>query len=254
MNKKNIAIIIIVLIILAGLFYFFDFKNDKKDSHNCKISKEFWCELENKCLPNGEICELKQTELEKLLDKAVNTIGMNLTLMNQVIKFNSEKEHLAFNAKGYYFSDLQNAEKIIKGFEDLENLLKENNFAENNLNKTIETESKIQKMFLKEGLACELAKSDNPNQTSSVSIFCADLKDRVYDISSDIGKDCISDSECVVITDGCKRELVCKSNKYKYFNNCLNPTAEVDAIKNANLGGCLCQNNKCVGKPKSDIE
>jgi hypothetical protein len=248
MNKKVYILLAITIAILIGATYYWNFlKMNQKDSHGCLVNKSYsWCDFKNKCIKEGEEdCNLTQ---DWILNEAKKIIGLNLNLMpNQTIKWKTKDGDLAFSAKGYYYSDLLNSEKIIKGFENLDKFLNEIGLKIDSNNPAIASDKEDNVKYSKEKIICELKRADNPNDTSSLSIFCGNIDDKLCSFNSDCGRKCSSDSDCDFVVDGCRKIIVCRAKGYKFYNDCTNPTSNVSEL-DVSINSCLCLENQCVPK------
>jgi len=248
MNKKVYILLAITIIILIGAVFYWNFlKMNQKDSHGCLVNKGYsWCDFKNKCIKQGEEdCNLTQ---DWLLNEAKKIIGLDLNLMpSQFIKWNIGGNELVFSAEGYYYTDLLKAEKIIKGFEDWNNLLKQNSLEGDPYNPAVNNDKEHIVKYKREKIVCMLSQTDNPNGTSSLRLFCGNIDDKLCDFKSDCGRKCSSNSDCDFIVDGCRKIIVCRAKNYKFYNDCTNPTSNVSEL-DVSINSCLCLENQCVPK------
>ena len=111
------------------------------------------------------------------------------------------------------------------------------------MKKTSDKESIIK--YSEGKIACELKRTDNPNDTSSLSLFCGNTDDKLCDFKSSCGKECKTDGECGLKTDGCGKRIVCRNKNYKFYNDCQNPTSNIDEL-DVSINSCICLENQCV--------
>ena len=245
MNKKFYILLVITIVILIGAAYYWNFlKINQKDSYGCFINKGYsWCDFKNECIKQGEDCSLTQ---DWILDEAKKIIGLNLALMpNQTIKLKTKDGDLAFSAKGYYYSDLSKAEKIIKGFKNLDEFLNKTGLKKDPDNPPVTSDKEDKVKYSKEKIVCELKRTDNPNDTSSLSLFCGNTDDKLCSFNSNCGRECSSDSDCDFIVDGCRKIIVCRARGYKFYHDCQNPTSNVGEL-DVSINSCICLDNQCV--------
>jgi len=62
--------------------------------------------------------------------------------------------------------------------------------------------------------------------------------------NSDCGRECNNDSDCGLVVNGCEKKVVCRNKNYKFYHDCLNPTANVAEL-DTRIGSCLCLDNQC---------
>jgi len=242
MPKKILILSIIIFIILIGVFFNF-LKSNKKDSHGCFTSKgESWCDFKNKCLKE-EDCNLTQ---DWILNEAKKIIGLDLSVMpNETVKWKTKDEDLVFSAKGIYYTDLLKAEKVTKGFEDWDNFLKKLGFKTDPYNPAIASDKENISKYTKEKIICVLTRTDNPNSTSSLSLFCGNTDNKLCYFNSNCGRECGGDNNCGLVLDGCRKRIVCRNKNYKFYQDCQNPTAIVNEL-DVDINKCQCLENQCV--------
>ncbi len=249
MNKNiliKIIVIVVAVLILGGVIYFL-IPKEKKDDHGCNISQGYsWCEFKQKCVKSGEE-DCKQDKKAEILDGIKKVIGLDLNLVDSVIKWNTKDKEISLNSKGYYYLDVLKAPVIMKGFENSDNFLKQNGFSEDSYNPSINSQEKDKRVYKKDEVVCDISRVDNPNKTSSLIIGCAYLNDTVCGFSTNCGKECNVDSDCIVILDGCGRKTVCRNKNYKFYNDCLDPSSLVQDI-DFSIQRCQCVENQCVQK------
>lgn len=247
MNKKTyILFIIIAVVVLLGGFILYSAYMGKKDNHGCLTNKGYlWCESEEKCVQGKENCSFT---VDSVIAQAKKIIGLDLNVMKEIIKYNTENEKLALDAKGCYYLDALKAEKITKGFNDLDNFFNQNGFSGDQYNPPFATEKEAFKIYKKNNVVCQIKKADNENDTTSLSVFCANEKDTMCNFSDEAcGTKCEQDSDCGVLLDSCKRKTVCRNINFKFYNDCENPSAKIDDIS-FGINRCKCSDNKCVVK------
>lgn len=248
MNKKTFVLLVIIFIILIGALYYWNFlRSNQKDSYGCFVSKGYsWCDFKNKCIKMGEEdCNLTP---DWILNEAKKIIGLDLNLMpNQTIKWKTKDEEMAFSAKGIYYTDLLRAEKVIKGFEDWDNFLNKIGFKSDSYNPVIASDKENILKYSKEKIICVLTQTDNPNDSSSLSLFCGNIDDKLCDFKSNCGRECNTNNDCGLLTDGCAKKIVCRNKNYKFYHDCLNPTSNVDEL-DIDIKECECFENQCLPK------
>lgn len=235
---------LILIIIIASAFFFF--KYPKKDSHGCLISEGyFWCEQNNKCVQNEKDCFEEDVKLE-ILENMKQVIGMDLNLLDRVARWNNyDNKEITLDGKGFYYTDLQQSERILGIFKNVDDFLKQNGFADDPLNE----QKELSKRYIDRdrNIVANIEIIDNPNETSSLIISLADTDKIICDFDTDCGTECNEDSDCHVILDGCNKMTVCRNKNYKFFNNCSNPTSLIDEI-DFKVQNCQCLENKCAYK------
>jgi hypothetical protein len=219
MNKNIIIILkvlgIIALIILIGVMvYFFGIKKEEK------IDKT------------------------KILEDIKKITGMDLTLMDQVIKWNTSEGELALDGKSYYYLDILKAPKLMQIFGDLDKFFKENQFKEDSHNKEVKSDEKHLIRYKKSNIVCNLSRIDTPDETSSLSVGCADINEIACNFDSDCGKECKADSDCAVKFDSCQKKTLCRNKNYKFYSECSNPSNLIKDI-DFTIQNCRCENNQC---------
>lgn len=250
MNKNiliKIIFVAIIILILGGIIYYLILVPNQKDSHGCLINKGYsWCDFKNQCVKEGESdCALSA---EWILNEAKKIIGLDLSVIpNETVKWKTKEGEIAFSAQGIYYADLLKAEKVIKGFEDLEKFLNTIGFKTDVYNLPIVSDKENIVKYSKEKIACALSRINNPNDTSSLSLFCGNPNDRLYDFKSAYGKGCNVDPDCGLVTNACERRIVCRNKNDKFYNDCPNPTAKVSEL-DVDINSCLCLENQCVPK------
>lgn len=243
MNKKIYASLIVIFI-LIGSFYFW--KINQKDSNGCFINKGYsWCKFKEQCIKKGEECNLS---VDWIIKEAKKIMGLDINIMpNQFIKWNTENEKIAFVAKGFVYTDVFESEKIIKLYNQISTLLKQSGLQENNYNPAVDNEKEKSSKYKKEEIVCALTRTNNTNNSSSLLFLCGDINERLYTFDSSYGRECGNDSDCGLVVNGCEKKVVCRNRNYKFYHDCLNPTANVDKL-DTRIGECLCLENQCVPK------
>ncbi|MFH1656388.1 MAG: hypothetical protein ABH956_01275 [Candidatus Nealsonbacteria bacterium] len=249
MNKKIIIVlVIIILVILVGVIYFLTPKEIEQeiDENGCIISEqESWCGFKNKCIKQGESCDLTE---DWILKEANKIIGLDLNVMpNQAVEWKVESGEVAFSGKGIYYTDLLKSEKIAKTFEDWEMFLKEIGLESNDYNPDIMEGKKSIKKYGNEKIVCELKKINNLNETSSLALYCANKDNEFCNFNSSCGRQCDNDSDCGLAIDGCAKKSVCRNKNYKFYQDCDIPTATVKDISTS-ISECICLDNQCLPK------
>ena len=248
MNKNiliKIIIIAVIILISGGAFHYWILLPNQKDNHGCLINKGYsWCDFKNKCIKQGEEdCKLTQ---EWILDEAKKIIGLDINIMpGQVVKWNTKDGEIAFSAKGFVYTDILGAEKIVKSYNGIDSFLKQIGFEEDSYNFPVNSEKEKSVKYKNGKIICALSQTNNPNNTSSLSIFCGNTNDRLCDFSSDCGRNCSSDSDCDLIVDGCRKTIVCRTRGYKFYHDCKNPTSTV-ADLDVSINSCICLENQCL--------
>jgi len=217
MNKKITIIFIVValIILMGGAVYYFGIKKEEK------------------------------VDKTKLLEEIKKVTGMDLVLMDQVIKWNKKEGEVALDGKYYYYLDLLKAPKLMQLFEDLDKFFKENKFKKDSLNKDIDSDEKSLRWYKKSNIACYLSKIDNPpDNTSSLSVGCADLNEIMCNFDSDCGKECQTDLDCGIKFDSCQRKTLCRNKNYKFYSECPDPSTLIQDI-DFKIQNCQCINNRC---------
>ena len=248
MNKKTyILIAVVAVVVLLGGTVFYSAYIGKKDSHGCLVNRGFaWCDAKNECAKAGtENCSLT---VEAVIGEVKKAIGLDLNVMKGMVKYNIESGNVALDGKGCYYSDALKAEKTIKGFSDLDNLFKERGFNGDSFNQPVDSDEKNSRIYKKDNIVCQLDRIDNPNSTTSLSVFCAYEKDAMCNFSDEsCGTKCENDSDCGVLLDACKRKTVCRNINFKFYNDCSDPSTKVNDIS-FGINRCKCSNNQCIVK------
>ncbi len=245
MSKKTIIIIIAAVIVLAGGIYFFI--NNYKNKNGCLVFQGYsWCAFQNKCIKKTDNCSLTT---DWLIKEAKKIIGLDINIMGKAIKWNTEKGELILDAKGWYYLDVLKAEKAIKGFADLDNFFKQNNFDSDSYNPSVNSGEKDLRTYKKDKIVCQLSRIDNSGNTTSLSFFCAYENDTMCDFKANCGRECKTDNDCVIFGDGCAKRIVCRNKNYKFYSNCANPTSNINEL-DVDIVNCKCSDNQCV--PKND--
>ena len=241
-----IFLIAIVLILVGSFSYYKSFQN-KKNQYGCLINQGFsWCDFKQECVKDvQQNCALTK---EWILEEAKKIIGLNLNIMpDQAIEFNTTDEKIAFSGKGIYYSDLLKAEKVLNGFEDFNKFLKGIGFQEDDFNPKIQNDQQDLIKYKRENIICALGRVDNPNSTSSLSLFCGDPVNVLYNFNSSYGRSCQQDVDCDLIVNGCARKQVCRTKGVKFYNDCENPSSLVSEL-DTSISDCSCLENQCVPK------
>ena len=244
---KKFIIVLIIVLILGGAFYQWILFPNKRDGQGCLFNKGYsWCDFKDKCIKKGEEdCNLTQ---EWVLDEAKKIIGLDLNIIpNEKIKWNRKEGQLVFSAKAIYYLDVLGAEKTLKGFEDWDKFLNKTGFKTNLDNPPITSSQEMVLNYTREGIACVLKRTDNPGNTSSLSLFCGNIEDELCSFNSDCGKECKSDNDCGLTTNGCAKRIVCRNKNYKFYDDCLDPTSNLDEL-DISIVECACLNNQCLPK------
>lgn len=248
MPKKIIILSIIIFIILIGVIYYRNYvRANQKDSHGCLIAKGYsWCDFKQKCIKSGEEdCNLIE---DWILNEAKKIIGLDLAIIpTEVIKWKTKNEELAFLGKGIYYTDLLKAEKVIGGFENWDEFLKKIGLESDIYNPAITSKKENVLSYGKEKIVCVLRQIDNPNNTSSLSLSCGNMDNKLCNFESDCGKECQTNDDCELRRDGCAKIIVCRNKNYQFYQNCPNPTSMIDELDLA-IKECECLENQCVPK------
>jgi hypothetical protein len=248
MNKKTSILLVILFIILIGVVYYWNFlRTNQKDSYGCFVLKGYyWCDFKNKCIKSGEEdCSLTQ---DWILNEAKKIIGLDLNIMpNQTIKWKTKDNELAFSAIGIYYTDLLRAEKVIKGFKDWDNFLNKIGFKNDPYNPVIVSDKENIVKYSKEKIICVLTRIDNPNNSSSLSLFCGNTDDKLCAFKSNCGRECKTTDDCGLFTDGCAKIIVCRNKNYKFYQDCANPASIISEL-DRDINQCECLENQCVPK------
>lgn len=241
----KIIIVLIIFLISGGVFYQWILFPSKKDNHGCLYNKGYsWCDFKQECIKKGEEdCNLTQ---DWVLDEAKKIFGLDLNIMpNEKIEWNRENSKWVFSAKGIYYLDVFGAEKILKGFEDWDKFLHKLGFETNSDNPAVMSEKETILNYIKGKIVCVLKRTDNPSETSSLSLFCGNIGDELCNFNSACGKECKSDNDCGLTTNGCAKRIVCRNKNFKFYNDCLNPTSNLDEL-DISINDCMCLDNQCV--------
>ncbi len=244
---KKIVIVLIVVLILFGAFYQLVLFPNKKDNYGCLYNKEYsWCDFKEKCIKKGEEdCNLTQ---EWVLDEAKKIIGLDLNIMpNEKIQWNKKDGQMVFSARGIYYLDVLGAEKILKWFENWDYFLKETGFKTDSYNPAVTSEKETIINYIVGKIVCVLKRTDNSSNTSSLSLLCGNIDDELCNFNSACGKECKNDDDCGLTTNGCAKRIVCRNKNYKFYDDCLDPTSNLDEL-DISIVECVCLNNQCVPK------
>lgn len=225
LKNKLTLVFIFIIILITGAFLFYTYKDQP----------------------------LKPDKLGLILEDIKKTIGMDLNLAPNRIKWNTDNEELVLSGKGCYYLDALNAPKISEMFDNLCKFFENSGFKNDTNNNDVSDESSVLKKYKKDEIVCNLSKVNNLNNTSSISVACADINKVTYSFSSEKGTNCNADSECGVITDGCKRARVCRNLKFEFYNDCENPSQKVQDV-NFDVAKCQCISNVCVPKKSTPNE
>ncbi len=217
MNKNTVLKIfgaVFLVILIGAIIYFFGIKKEEK------IDKT------------------------KILEDIKKITGMDLTLMDQVIKWNTRKGELTLDGKGYYYLDLLKAPKLMKIFEDLDKFFKDNKFEKDSRNKDVNSDEQSVIKYKKSNIVCILNRIDNKENNSSLSISCADVNEIMCNFNSNCGKECKTDSDCDIRLDSCQRKTICVNKNYKFYSECDNPSSLIKDI-DFKIQKCQCIKNQC---------
>jgi hypothetical protein len=229
-KNKTIILILILVALGIGLYLLLDKRSETPED---KIEEE-------------------QNILDTTLAKMKEAIKMDLNLMPLRITWNTESnEERILDGKGYYYADVLGAQKIQDIFISLDDLLKKTGFKDNEQNRPINSEGNILRKYKKSEIVCNLAVVDNSNGTSSLSAACANINSLMFDFASGLGNECVKESDCGVLTDGCKKATVCRNISYKFYNTCDNPSSLVKDI-DFSVAACECLKNQCTPKKQSE--
>jgi len=135
----------------------------------------------------------------------------------------------------------------MKMFADLEKLMGQEGFVSDSYNEGMDTDKNTLRRYKKGEIVCNLERVDNLKETTSLSVACANINDTLCNLNSDCGKDCKIDIDCGPVFDACQRKRVCRNPSYKFFNDCPNPSSNIDDIDFV-FPGCKCVNNQCASK------
>jgi len=219
MNKNTITILkvvgIIALIILIGAMVYFFGRNKEE-----KVDKT------------------------KTLEDIKKIIGMDLTLMSQVIKWNTSKGESALDGKGYYYLDLLKAPKLMQISGDLDKFFKDNEFKNDSRNKEVNSDEKTLIRYKKSNIVCNLSRIDNSDGGSSLSIGCADINEKICDFNSNCGRECKVDSDCGIRLDSCQKKTLCRNKNYKFYSECSNSSTLIKDV-DLTIQKCQCKKNQC---------
>lgn len=195
-------------------------------------------------------------EIDKLiltLENIKKTIGIDLNLAPSRVKWNNGNEELTLSGKGGLYLDSLNSSKITEVFSNIDGYLLNSGFSNDPYNSDINDKISSLKKYKKDEIVCNLEKINNPNNTSSVNIACADVNKITYSFSSEKGTSCNENSECGVITDGCKRARVCRNLKFEFYNDCESPSQKIQDV-DFSVAKCQCVSNQCVPKKSTPNE
>lgn len=224
-KKKKILTVLTFILLILGVSAFFIFKNGN-------LSKE--------------------GKLDLLLESLKGVIGKELNLAPEKVVWNIKEKNLTFSGKGYLYLDGLNALKVSEIYDNLSKFLNNSGFKNDSDNMDISENGSILKKYKKDEIICNLIRQDNPNDTSSVIIACADINDIMYSFASGQGNDCKIDSECGVITDACEYKRVCRNLSYEFYNDCSNPSQLVKDI-DFSIAKCQCISNQCAPKQSESL-
>jgi hypothetical protein len=181
----------------------------------------------------------------KLLEDIKKITGMDLNLMDQVIKWNARKGETSLDGKGYYYLDLLRAPKLMKIFEDLDKFFKDNKFKKDSRNKDVNSDEKSLLKYKKSNIVCILSRIDNEDNTSSLSVSCADINETICNFNDlNCGRECKIDSDCDKRLDSCQRKNVCVNKNYKFYSECSNPSSLIKDV-DLTVQKCQCKDDKC---------
>ncbi len=245
MNRKIIFLVIIIIIIFAAIFVYRSFKL-KKDSYGCLIGQGYsWCEFKRQCVKEGEGCVLTK---EWILGEAKKIVGLDLNVLpDKAIEFNTENGKIAFLSKGIYYLDELKAKKVIESFGNVKDFLQGIGFQADSFNPVTQDENQDLIKYKKDDLICVIGRVDNPNNTSSFSLFCGNPEDKLCNFNASCGRSCQSDNDCALITNGCAKKIVCRTKGIKFYHDCENPTSVVSEL-DTRITECACLENQCVPK------
>ncbi|OHA71310.1 MAG: hypothetical protein A3H01_01620 [Candidatus Wildermuthbacteria bacterium RIFCSPLOWO2_12_FULL_40_9] len=248
MNKKALIVIVALLIIAAIFSYFFywSFKT-KKDDYGCLVNQGYsWCDFKQECVKSDkDSCVLTN---DWILKEAKKIIGMDLNVIpNQAVEFNTKEGKTTFSSKGIYYSDLLKSAKIMEGFNAWEGFLKDLGFYNDFYNSPIRSDEKDDIRYNRDNIVCALSRTDNPNNTSSLSLFCGDISETLCNFNASCGRSCQTDSDCNLIVDGCAKKQVCRAKEVKFYNDCPNPSSLVSEL-DTSISECSCLESQCVPK------
>ena len=243
MNKKIFFGALVIILLGGGIWYYSWFKN-KKDQYGCLLNQGYyWCGYRQECVTSKKGCALT---VDWILKEANKTIGLDINIMpDQAIKFTTKDGEISFAGKGIYYTDLLRAPKLIERFGQLNQLLQKLEFTTDELNPAIKTDGADLIKYKKDTLVCMVGRTDNPNQTSSLSLYCGQMQDVLCNFNTSCGRSCNTDTDCGLLVNGCDRKMVCRSRSSKFYNDCPNPTAVADDL-DVSINGCACVNNQCV--------
>jgi len=171
---------------------------------------------------------------------------LDLNIMpNEVVKWKTKDGEIAFSAKGFVYTDLLGAEKVVKSYSQIDNFLKQSGFLSDDYNPVVNTDNENSVKYKKEKLICALSKTNNPNNTSSLLLLCGNIDNKLCNFNSDCGRECNNDSDCGLVVNGCEKKIVCRNKNSKFYQDCPNPTANVDEL-DIDINSCICLDNQCV--------
>lgn len=243
-----IFVLIVILIAAAAVVYFGFIAPNKKDVNGCLVNQGYsWCKYSQKCGGQEDFCE---PTADWILEEAKKITGLNMNIIpNEFIKWKKGDKEIAFSAKGVYYLDLPDSQKLADYFNGWDKLLRENGFEEiADVSVSLhDGENKIG--YRKEKNICVINKVDNPNNTASLSLFCGNADNELCAFGEDCNRQCQQDSDCGLFTDGCAKRIVCRNKDSVFYNDCANPTSNVDEL-DVRIRDCICLENQCV--PKSE--
>lgn len=244
MNKKILFAIIVLILIVIVVFSYRSFKL-QKDDYGCLANQGYsWCDFKQECVKSSEDgCILTN---DWILEKAKKIIGLDLNIIpEKAVELNTQDGETAFSSKGIYYSDLLKAEKAIKGFDEWDKFLIGIGFYNDSYNPPLRNNEEDQIKYRSGNLACVLSRTDNSNDTSSLSLFCGDVANVLYSFASPYGRDCATDFDCNLIVDGCAKRQVCRAKGAKFYNACEDPSSLVSEL-DTRIADCTCVENQCV--------
>lgn len=174
---------------------------------------------------------------------------IKLSNVNQIVKWGTKDGILDFNGQGGTYVDLTKSPVLMKLIDGCENYLLKNGFSKDNYNSNVTTNTTDIRRLKNNDIICNISRTDNPNQTSTMLLACASVKNPVYDITSNFGANCNTDADCGVRFDSQNCKNVCKNVSFKYFNE--SPKACIINETNFDIQDCKCENNLCVRKLKN---
>lgn len=186
-------------------------------------------------------------KLSTVLADSKKVLGMDLNLSPERVKWNTNGKEMIYSGKGCSYLDALNAPKISDLFNNVCNFLETSGFKNNPENSDINDADSTTKRYIKDEIVCNIAKKNNSNSTSSISLACANVNNIAYNFNTGEGSECQIDSDCGVFTDACDHKRVCRNLKYDFYNTCSNPSQKVQDI-DFSVSKCQCINNQCSAK------